>query len=279
LHTYAKFASVFSRSPGFAFGAQRRKNIATLKDMLDRVRITEEIDAPQGASPLILLPGTLCDDRVFAPVINGLDRSAISVPMAGAASTAAMADRILANAPERFALCGFSLGAIVALEVFAQSPQRIERLCLIGGNARPMPPQQAKARRAAVAAGPAAYIDGVWESSVPTSRRDDAELRAELMSMATAAASSFADQVEMSIDRADSRPHLAEIDVPTLVIVGAEDRICPPFLSEEIAAGIAGARLLVIPNAGHYVTLDQPEIVRREIQQWLAAPSISKELK
>jgi pimeloyl-ACP methyl ester carboxylesterase len=64
---------------------------------------------------------------------------------------------------------------------------------------------------------------------------------------------------------------LADVNVPTLVMVGEEDVTLPPKYAEEIAAGIAGARLVVIPGAGHLAALEQPEFVTEEICRFLHA--------
>ena len=133
--------------------------------MLDRPAIAAEMP------PLFLLPGTLADDTVFAPVLERLGLTSAWMRLAGATSAAEMAKLILATAPPRFTLIGFSLGAIMALEVVAQAPERIERLALLGCNARDLTPEKAAARRATVPVaerlGLTSYIDGVWEASVP----------------------------------------------------------------------------------------------------------------
>ena len=228
--------------------------------------------------PLLMLPGTLCDERVFLNATERLGRQRYTIEMAGELSAPAMARRVLELAPPRFALLGFSLGAIVGLEVVTQAPERVERIALLGCNARTMPVERQAARRASVAKasrdGNAGYIDEVWDLSVPTWRRDDAGLRAELMAMAgDASLRTFEEQVEISINRADRRAGLTEIAVPTLVACGAEDRVCPPELSREIAAGIPGARLAIVERAGHYLTLDQPQFVAKLLADWLAAPA------
>ncbi len=241
----------------------------------------------QQDTPLLLLPGTLADERVFAPVLERLGRDGIAMRMAGASSAAEMAASILARAPERFALMGFSLGAIVALEVLAQAPERIERVALLGCNARALPPDKATARRATVPVaeshGTPSYIDGVWDASVPMHRRDDAGLRALLHAMAADTPMPvFREQIEMAIERVDSRPRLAALDMPALVACGAEDQVCPPELSTEIADAIAGATLAIVARAGHYLTLDQPDEMARLVREWLARPTrttqIPKEL-
>ncbi|RYE76693.1 MAG: hypothetical protein EOO74_08040 [Myxococcales bacterium] len=86
----------------------------------------------------------------------------------------------------------------------------------------------------------------------------------------------FEEQVEISINRADRRAGLGDIAVPTLVACGAEDQVCPPELSREIATGIAGSRLAIVERAGHYLTLDQPELVAGLLAEWLATPALSE---
>lgn len=228
--------------------------------------------------PLLMLPGTLADERVFLPVVERLGIESLSMRMEGATSTAGMARLILDAAPERFSLVGFSLGSIVALEVVAQAPERIERLALLGCNARSLAADKAAARRATVPTaerdGITSYIDSVWEASVPVHRRDDAGLRALLHAMANDTPwPAFVDQIEMAIDRVDSGPRLAQLGMPVLVACGDEDGVCPPELSREIADVIPGATLAIVEHAGHYLTLDQPDEVARLLRAWLSRPN------
>lgn len=231
--------------------------------------------------PLLMLPGTLCDARVFAAAAEGITRRKMVIEMAGARSAPEMAERVLALAPPRFALVGFSLGAIVALEMLAEAPERIERVALLGCNARAMPEERHAPRRASVEVaardGMASYIDAVWENSVPRHRLTDAPLRALLTAMADdTPLATFAEQVEISINRNDRRSGLGQIAVPVLVACGAEDQICPPELSREIAGAIAGARLAILDGAGHYLTLDQPAQVAMLLADWLDAPTTAR---
>lgn len=228
--------------------------------------------------PLLMLPGTLCDERVFAAATSALGRQRYTVEMAGEMSAPEMARRVLELAPPRFALLGFSLGAIVGLEVIAQAPDRVERIALLGCNAHAMPPERATGRRMAVEKarreGTASHIADVWDASVPAWRHADIALRAELEAMAMSTLlTTFEEQIEISINRADQRDTLADIAVPTLVACGEEDRVCPPELSREIADVIPGARLAIVERAGHYLSLDQPEITAELLAEWLAAPA------
>jgi len=226
--------------------------------------------------PLLLLPGTVCDERLFAPLMAELGYPDMRVvPMTGASTTPELAARILEAAPERFALAGFSLGGIVALEMVAQAPERVERLALIDTTARPDPAGNAVLRRAAVAKARAEGMDGyildAWEKLVSPANSVDARLKRTILDMArNAGADVLAGQSEVAIHRADGRPRLETIRVPTLVLAGEDEQICPLAAHEELARGIAGARLFTIPNAGHFAPLENPAAVARHMRDWLS---------
>ena len=230
--------------------------------------------------PLVLLPGTLCDARVFAPVLARLPGVAAQVSaLDGAETTPAMAERLLAALPRRFALAGFSLGGIVALEIVAQQPDRVTRLALLDTTARPDSPERHAARREAVARagelGVAGYVaDSLWPVYVADAGRADATARALVLAMADALGlDAFRTHAELAINRADSRPRLPAITVPTLVLCGADDVLCPPDVHREIAAAVPGARLVVVPEAGHFALIERPDAVAGALADWLAAPT------
>ena len=76
-------------------------------------------------------------------------------------------------------------------------------------------------------------------------------------------------QQKAIMGRIDSRPLLATIKCPTLVLCGREDVLTPRALAEEIAAGIPGARLDLIDHCGHLSTMERPDAVTAELRQWL----------
>jgi pimeloyl-ACP methyl ester carboxylesterase/predicted ester cyclase len=229
--------------------------------------------------PLLLLPGTVCDERLFAPLIAELDHPDIRVmAMTGAATTPDLAARILAEAPEKFGLLGFSLGGIVALEMIARAPERITRLALVDTTPRPDPAANAEVRRAdaitARSEGMEGYILSPWDRLVSPANVDNLALRETIVSMARdAGAEVLADQAEVAIHRADSRPRLGAISVPVLVLAGADEKVCPLEAHEELAAGIPGARYFTIPQAGHFAPLENPAAVARHVRDWLGWPT------
>ena len=242
------------------------------------------------APAVILLPGTLCDDRAMAPLIARLAGRDIRIVLsAGAQTAAAVAARFLAEAPAQFVLIGFSLGGMVALEIAAQAPSRVLGLVLIGSNARPDKPGAAEARRAQVAEArargvSAMLLDTFWPRYVGAASRADAALQRVILAMAEAqGVDVFAQQVEMVISRADSRPLLPTLNMPLLVLAGSEDALCPPMLQEEMVAAAPDAKLAIIPNAGHFVLLEAPGHTTQIVLAWLdrlttPSTSHSKEL-
>ena len=84
-------------------------------------------------------------------------------------------------------------------------------------------------------------------------------------------AQAFLRQQNAIMTRPDARPDLASIECPALVLVGDGDELTPPVLSEEIAAGITGSRLVVVPDCGHLSTMEQPEAVTKALVDWMAA--------
>lgn len=229
--------------------------------------------------PLLLLPGTACDDRVFAPLVERLgDYPVVIGDMAGARSMPELADVVLAAAPPFFLLAGFSLGGICALEMVARQPQRIARLALIDTTARPDLPANAVVRRKAVAdareSGMDGYILDAWQRLVAPVNLGNYALRETIVAMARdCGADRLCDQAEVAIHRHDSRPRLKAITQPTLVLAGVYEQVCPLEAQQEIAAGIAGAVFHLIEDAGHFAPLENPDAVARHVRHWLAAGS------
>jgi pimeloyl-ACP methyl ester carboxylesterase len=229
-----------------------------------------------GTLPLVLLPGTLCDERVFSPLIERLTGRDCDVRLTvGHRSTPEMATALLADLPPLFALGGFSLGGIVALEMIAQAPERVAALALVDTTPRPDPEPNRTARREAVArarrAGIATHVAAeLWPVSVADHECASRAHRDLIIAMATALGlETFDDQSEMAINRADSRPRLASIAVPTLVLCGAKDQLCTPDIHRDMAAAIPGARLAVIEDAGHFALIERPDAVAAAFCEWL----------
>jgi pimeloyl-ACP methyl ester carboxylesterase len=188
---------------------------------------------------------------------------------------AEIARRILAAAPSRFRLVGFSMGGYLALEIMRQAAARVVKLALVDTSARPELPEQTERRNKLIALAEAGRFVEVnnflWPVLVDPSRQKDSALRAAIDQMADeTGAEAFVRQQRAIIGRADSRPLLGGIKCPVLMAVGASDQLTPPAHAEEIAKGIPGAKLVTLAGSGHMSPMDKPEQVTRLLVDFFA---------
>jgi pimeloyl-ACP methyl ester carboxylesterase len=226
--------------------------------------------------PILLVPGLAGSPRIYAPVASALWRFG-PVTVANHIrddNMATIARRILAEAPPRFALAGHSMGGYIAFEIMRQAPQRVAKLALINTQARPDAPEATARRRGQIARAQAgeyhAVLDDLFPGFVHPSRREDGALRKLVHEMGDdVGPEAFVRQQTAVMGRPDSRPTLAVISCPTLVLTGDEDNTIPNSLSVEMAGGIPGAKLTVIPQCGHLPQLEQPQAVADALVGWL----------
>lgn len=225
---------------------------------------------------LVLLPGLLNDHRLWAAQIQALASLAeiVVADLARDDTLAAMAARVLAAVPGRFAVAGLSMGGYVAFEILRQAPERVERLALLDTTARPDPAEQTQRRKDAVAIAQSGGFDKIMPSMLPTLVHPDhlalERVGGVVKEMAcTVGAEAFARQQHAIMHRPDSRPGLPRIACPTLVLVGADDIPTPLDRAEEMANLIPDARLEVVEQCGHLSTLEQPEAVSQAMARWL----------
>jgi len=226
--------------------------------------------------PSVLVPGLNCSARLYAEQIPALWRFG---PVQVADHTrddtmAAIAERILAAAPPRFALAGLSMGGYIALEIVRHAPQRIARLALLDTGARADTPEQTARRlhliELAQSGRFAEVPDLLFPILVHRSRHGDAKLMdLNRVMAAETGPETFVRQQRAIMRRSDLRPTLPAINCPTLVLVGDGDELTPPALAQEIATGIPGARLVTIADSGHLSTLEQPEAVTDALVDWM----------
>jgi pimeloyl-ACP methyl ester carboxylesterase len=225
---------------------------------------------------LVLVPGLLCTGALWAPQIAALSDTA-DCTLADHTrhdSMTGIARSILAAAPERFALAGLSMGGYIAYEIVRRAPERVERLALLDTGSRADAPERTAQRRDLIASAEREGVRRAQELLMPSlihpARRSDKPLVDTILQMAVdTGLAAFKRQEEAIIGRPDNRPFLPSIRCPTLVIVGREDALTPPELAREIADGIPGAKLEIIPDCGHLSTLERPEAVNRALRAWL----------
>jgi pimeloyl-ACP methyl ester carboxylesterase len=227
---------------------------------------------------LVLLPGLLCDRRLFAAQLAALAPVVeTTVPeLTGHAAIAEMAEHVLAAAPPRFALAGLSMGGYVALEILRRAPERVTRLALLDTQARADSATAAARRHQLMALAEQGSFRGVTPRLLPLfihpDRLQDTELVATVQAMAEGTGrEAFLRQQTAILGRPDSRPGLAAIACPTLVLAGRDDAVTPPKLQLELATLIPDATLVLIPRCGHLAPLERPDAVTRQLRLWLDA--------
>jgi pimeloyl-ACP methyl ester carboxylesterase len=225
--------------------------------------------------PLILLPGLASDAALFHAQLRDLaDVADVTVgDTLQDDSLPAMARRVLAGAPDRFALAGLSMGGYLALEIMRQAPQRVTRLALLDTSARADTPEQTKTREDAIATvAKVPYEKLAWASLARLVANDaDEDVKQAVVDMAVRVGpDTYVRQQRAIMARPDSRPLLGEIAVPALVLVGEKDVLTPPELAREMAAAIPGATLVEIPGSGHLASMERPAAVSTALRDWLA---------
>ena len=226
--------------------------------------------------PLLLLPGLLCDRRLWAPQMASLADIAepIVADLTCDDSIEAMAQWALVAAPPRFAVAGLSMGGYVAQEIMCQAQERVTRLALLDTSARADAPEQRRRRHDLIALSQRGQFHGVTQHLLPQLIHPDRLGEASLVRIIREMAESigvegFRRQEAAILARRDGRSDLTRITVPALVLCGREDLLTPPALAEEMAALIPSAELHIVEHCGHITTLERPGEVSGALRQWL----------
>jgi pimeloyl-ACP methyl ester carboxylesterase len=233
--------------------------------------------------PVVLLPGLVCDATVWTHAAAALGaRAPVSIASYDSLdSLGAMADKVLREAPPRFALAGHSMGGRIALEMFRRAPERIAGIALMDTGTAPLAAGDAGEREKAgrhelleiartrgMAAMAARWVQGmIWSPRL----QETALVDGVIDMFARSSAEVFAAQVRALLARPDAGPLLSRITCPALVLCGEQDSWAPAARHREMAQKIAGSTLSLIPDCGHMCTLERPEPVTRALLDWHAS--------
>ncbi|MGQ0563505.1 MAG: alpha/beta fold hydrolase [Gemmobacter sp.] len=226
-------------------------------------------------TPLVLIPGMMCDARMWGDLARHLSpRTVIHALPVAHDTMAALAADVLATAPPRFALAGLSMGGIVAMEVLRQAPTRVERLALLDTNPLAEAPEVQARRAPQIARALAGGLTAVMRDEMKPNYLAPGPGQGAVLDLCMAMALSlgpqvFARQSRALRDRPDQQPTLAAFRGPALVLMGAEDRLCPLDRHERMHALMPQSRLVVIEGAGHLPTLEKPVESMRHLGAWL----------
>ncbi|WP_299986218.1 alpha/beta fold hydrolase [uncultured Ruegeria sp.] len=227
-------------------------------------------------TPLILLPGMMCDARLFTPQIDALSGKypILSAPIGGQDTMQALAAEVLAYAPERFAMAGLSMGGIVAMEILRQAPDRVAGLALMDTN--PLAElDEVKARRGPqINAVELGNLRKVMAEEMKPNYLTDGPHRAAILDLCMDMAMDlgpevFINQSKALRDRPDQSNTLRDFTGAALVLCGRDDALCPVSRHELMHDLMPQSRLEIIENAGHLPTLEQPQQTTAALTRWL----------
>ena len=227
-------------------------------------------------TPLLLIPGMMCDARLFAPQIAEISkkRYVACAPISGHDDVTSLAAEVLANAPPRFALAGLSMGGIVAMEMLRLAPERIDRIALIDTN--PLAESDTvKARRLPqMEAALGGRLAEIMRDEMKPNYLTDGPRRFDVLSLCMDMALGLGPQVFVNqsralMDRPDQSATLRSADLPAFVMCGRDDTLCPLSRHELMADLLSNSHFEVIENAGHLPTLEQPDATNAALIRWL----------
>lgn len=224
-----------------------------------------------------LLPGLLCDETVWTH-----QRAALS-PMydvripdfRGMDDFREMARLVLRDAPERFSVVGHSMGGRVAMELMFLVPERIDRFVVMDLGVHPVQPGEREQRMVLVHLAEQLGMEALADVWVPPMiarhRQSDAALVDEIRAMVLRSTPEvYRGQIEAALKREDQSLYLPHIHHKALLVCGELDEWSPVGQHQAILDELPDAELAVIPQAGHMVTMEQPEAVNRVLLEWFA---------
>lgn len=233
------------------------------------------------AEPLVLLPGMMCDARLFGPQIAELsaDTCVMVAPITQGERIEEIASNLLDQLPARFALAGLSMGGIVAMELLRRAPDRVTRLALMDTNPLAETPQAAAMREPQIVGVRAGRLAEVMRDEMKPNYLAPSLHRGEVLDLVMDMALALGPEVFVRQSRAlqrrrDQQGTLRKIKVPTLVMCGAHDALCPVKRHEFMAELIPYAELRVLPDAGHLPTLESPDETTAALRAWMAQPLV-----
>ena len=227
-------------------------------------------------TPLVMIPGMMCDERIFAPQIEEL-MSDVSVHIADISRHDTISDLaadVLSYAPPKFCLAGHSMGGIVAMEICAHAPKRIEKLALIDTNPLAELEEVKLKREPQISDALSGKLINVIRDEMKPNYLASSENQDIILNICMEMALSlgpkvFINQSRALQTRADQQSNIQSINIPVLIMCGSEDKLCTVERHEMMHNMISNSELKIINNAGHMPTLEQPSETTEVLKEWL----------
>ena len=226
---------------------------------------------------LVLVPGLLCTDLLWKRQLEGLSDIAdvrVTQQHLRHKTCEAMAVSILEECPPKFAIAGSSMGGYVSLLVKKLGGERVTHICLLGSTSNLNIDEQIKRRQIMLELAGQGDFDQIKHQMTQEFLTEDNLKSSTMINLVNAMADSvgldrFSYQLKALIEGGDLRGDLKDIDCPTLILCGDEDRLLPVELSREISISIRRSKLVTVKGAAHLLPLERPETVNELMRQWL----------
>ena len=223
-----------------------------------------------------MVPGMMCDERIFSPQIEELSQNlAVTIAdISNFSSVSELASDVLKKTPKSFSLLGHSMGGIVAMEIYSQEPKRIEKLILMDTNPKAELDEVKLKREPQIReVNKGKLLEVMRDEMKPNYLAESENKRSVLnvcMDMAlTLGPDVFINQSRALQSRLDQQNTIQSIKIPVLIMCGSEDKLCPVERHEMMHNMISDSDLKIINNAGHMPTLEQPRETTEVIKEWL----------
>ena len=212
---------------------------------------------------------------VVAPNLPGFGGSA---PDGSVLTMGVAAERCLGGLQsagmEQAIVCGLSMGGYVAFEFLRHYPQNLAALVLADTRAEADAPEvkerRNKQQEQVRAEGISGLIDTLTETLLSdTTRENKPDVVAKVKTLMENPASGYLGALEAMKKRRDSSGELSSIAVPTLVIVGEKDALSPPEVARKMHEQVSGSKLVVVPEAGHLSSLEDPDAFNGALADFL----------
>ncbi|WP_226622863.1 alpha/beta fold hydrolase [Alloyangia pacifica] len=232
------------------------------------------------AEPLVLLPETMCDARLYGPQIADLSRemAVMVAPVHLGDRVEEIASSLLDVLPRRFALAGCGFGGMVAIELQRRAPDRMARLMLIGSSPLADTPQQADERDRLVIKARAGKFAEAIDGLLPETCLAESPYRDEIMALVRDMAEGlgpdvFVRQARALQRRRDQQAVVRKLRIPVMIVAGTQDTLYPEKRQSVLAELVPGAVLRMISGTGHLPMLEDPDALSAAIREWMRMPA------
>ena len=223
-----------------------------------------------------MVPGMMCDERIFSPQIEELSKN-LEVTVADISSfptVRELASDLLKKAPKSFSLLGHSMGGIVAMEIYSQEPNRIEKLILMDTNPKAELDEVKLKREPQIKDVREGKLLEVMRNEMKPNYLAESENKRSVLNVCmdmalTLGPDVFINQSRALQKRADQLNTIQSINIPVLIMCGSEDKLCTVERHEMMHNMISDSDLKIINNAGHMPTLEQPRETTEVLKEWL----------